>query len=65
MTPAELTAWRKQRFGPAREAASWYGVTLRQWQRYEGGESGIRAPLVHRIEEYERTLDGPGFAGTQ
>jgi hypothetical protein len=41
MTPAELRAWREGLEWSQGFAAALYGVSLRQWQRYESGVSPI------------------------
>ena len=65
-TPDDLVEWRRTRPGTyeARNgetrpgwsqemAADWYGVSTRQWQRYEAGRSPIPVPLIKRMEAYE------------
>lgn len=47
--PAELRAWRRSRNWPQSIAASWWGVSERQWRRYETGHSRIPLPLARRV----------------
>jgi hypothetical protein len=70
MTPENLEAWRRQQAGDhayarnqrragwnQRRAAHWYGVSERQWQRYENAESPIPLSLVKRMIAYETSFD--------
>lgn len=41
------TAWYQK------DAAAWYGVSERQWRRWENGEVPIPTTVVRRIAEYE------------
>ena len=41
------TAWYQK------DAAKWYGVSERQWRRWENGEVPIPVAVVLRIAEYE------------
>ena len=56
MTPTELRRWRRKRFPSQTEgtgqrlAATWYGVTVRAWQHWEGGTRAIPGPLLTRIK---------------
>lgn len=43
---ATKRGWSQER------AAKWYGCSVRQWQRYESGESEVPLPLVRRIQAY-------------
>jgi hypothetical protein len=70
MTPDDLRAWRARQAGDfayarnqrrpgwnQRRAAHWYGVSERQWNRYENGESPIPLSLVKRLIAYETSFD--------
>lgn len=46
---ARVRLWRANRGFTQREAAEWYGVTERTWQRYESGERSVPRPLLRRI----------------
>lgn len=48
MTRRQLREWRESRGLSQSVAAEWYGVTLRQWQRWESGETPI-PPQLPRI----------------
>ncbi len=50
-TPDELRAWRGRHHVTQDEAARWWGVTTRTWQRYEAGVSAIPAPLAKRLRQ--------------
>lgn len=65
MTGEDLAFWRSKQPGsyPAKNgatmpgwsqetAAKWYGCSIRQWQRYEAGETPVPLPLVRRIQAY-------------
>lgn len=45
MTRAELRQWRESLGWSQSRAALFYGVKLRQWQRYESGETPVPARL--------------------
>lgn len=53
-TADDLRRWRESRGFTQTAAAHWYGVSLRQWQRYEDGVHGIPRPLTARIEASHR-----------
>jgi len=70
MTPEELRLWRAQRPGDyawkfnqrklgwsQARAAEWYGVSERQWVRYEAGDSEIPLSLVKRMIANETTFE--------
>ena len=70
MTPEELRLWRAQRPGDyawkfnqrklgwsQARAAEWYGVSERQWVRYESGENAIPLSLVKRMIAHETSFD--------
>ena len=71
MTGDELAQWRLQQPGShkirnrieprlgwnQRQAGEWYGVTERQWRRYETGEQPIPRPLINRMRTYRASLD--------
>ncbi len=70
MTPADLVLWRAQQPGEYAyrnnqrkpgwsqlHAANWYGVSERQWQRYEAGTLAIPLPLIKRLMAHEGSLD--------
>ena len=70
MTPEELRLWRAQRPGEYTygnnqtrpgwsqlHSAKWYGVSERQWQRYETGESAIPLPLIKRMMAHETSFE--------
>ena len=70
MTPADLVLWRALQPGEYAcrnnqhkpgwsqlQAAKWYGVTERTWQRYEAGESVIPLPLFNRLMAYEASFE--------
>lgn len=70
MTPEDLRIWRTQQAGDyayarnqrrpgwsQRRAAHWYGVSERQWNRYENEESPIPLSLVKRMIAYETSFD--------
>ena len=70
MTGKQLRKWRTQQAGEhayrnnqkrpgwtQAQAAEWYGVSERQWARYESGESGIPLSLVKRMISYESSFD--------
>jgi len=70
MTPADLVLWRAQQPGEYAyrnnqrkpgwsqlHAANWYGVSERQWQRYENEDSPIPLSLVKRMVAYETSFD--------
>jgi transcriptional regulator with XRE-family HTH domain len=49
--------WRERRGFTQQQAAEWYGVTERSWQRYESGERPVPRPLliiVWRSEKHAR-----------
>lgn len=50
-TADDLRRWREHRGYTQTEAAEWYGVSLRQWQRYEDGDHAVPKPLTLRIEK--------------
>lgn len=55
MTRHQLRKWRELRHWTQSDAAKWYGCTLRQWQRYETGETPIPSPLVRLAKLEEAT----------
>lgn len=70
MTPDDLRAWRTQQAGDyayarnqrrpgwsQRRASHWYGVSERQWVRYENGDAPIPLSLVKRMVAYETSFD--------
>ncbi len=70
MTPDELKRWRGQQPGEYAwknnqkktgwsqvRAASWYGVSERQWIRYESGENSIPLALIKRLLAHEASFD--------
>ncbi len=70
MTADELRLWRQQQAGDhaykrnqrrpgwtQRRASHWYGVSERQWLRYETGESPIPLSLIKRLIAYETSFD--------
>lgn len=69
MTPEDLRIWRQQQAGEyaykrnqtrpgwtQRRASGWYGVSERQWKRYESGECRIPLALVKRMIAYETSF---------
>ena len=69
MTGTDLAVWRSQQAGDYAwkrnqrkqgwsqvRAASWYGVSERQWKRYESGECRIPLALVKRMVAYETSF---------
>lgn len=49
-TSAEhVKAFRDARDWTQAEAASWYGVSVRTWRRYERNETRVPAPLLKRL----------------
>ena len=70
MTPSELKIWRGQQPGDYAwknnqrksgwtqlRAAEWYGVSERQWNRYESGENAIPLALIKRLIAHESSFD--------
>lgn len=70
MTPDELRRWRAQQPGDYAwknnqrkpgwsqlRAAGWYGVSERQWMRYESGESHIPLSLIKRLIAHGASFD--------
>jgi hypothetical protein len=70
MTAEQLRGWRTQQAGDhayarnqrrpgwtQRRASNWYGVSKRQWERYESGECRIPLSLVKRMIAYEASFD--------
>ncbi len=70
MSPSDLARWRSQQPGDYAwknrqrkpgwsqvRAANWYGVSERQWQRYEGSENAIPLALVKRMIAHEASFD--------
>lgn len=53
MTRRQLRAWRLSLAWTQSEAATFYGVQLRQWQRYEAGDTPIPANLPRIIKLWE------------
>lgn len=49
---AHVINFRHSRGWSQREAGSWWGVSERQWRRYESGESRVPAPLLKRLARY-------------
>lgn len=45
MTPASLRSWRRRRRLSQREAAAAFGLSARQWLRYEAGQQPIPKTL--------------------
>ncbi len=48
LTPERLAAWRRARGWTQEAAAKWYGCSLRNWARWEGG-GPIPLPVERRI----------------
>ena len=70
MSPDDLRLWRQQQAGDhafkrnqrrpgwtQRRASHWYGVSKRQWERYESGACRIPLSLVKRMVAYEASFD--------
>ena len=70
MSPTDLRNWRIQQAGDhaykrnqrrpgwtQRRASAWYGISEREWQRYEAGEIKIPLSLVKRMIAYETSFD--------
>jgi hypothetical protein len=57
--PGEYTARNGQKvFGWSQEqAAKWYGCGVRQWQRYESGESPVNLRLVRRLQAHRSSFE--------
>jgi hypothetical protein len=60
MSANELYRWRMDKRVASlgvgwyqKDAAAWYGVSERQWRRWENGEVPIPTTVVKRIAEYE------------
>lgn len=49
MDKARVKEFRLRRGWKQRQAADWYGVKLRSWQRYESGDRSVPEPLAKRI----------------
>lgn len=70
LKPEHLIEWRlkqpgkfKARNGQIKrgwtqeQAAAWYGVSHRQWQRYENGKTPVPLHLVRRIAAHRMSFD--------
>lgn len=55
MTPAALRSWRRERRLTQTEAAALVGASMRQWQKWERGESPIRQSLEMALGYYTLT----------
>lgn len=60
MSANELYRWRMDKRVASggtgwyqKDAAAWYGVSERQWRRWENGEVPIPTTVVKRLAEYE------------
>lgn len=48
-TRAHVVNFRHARRWTQRKAADWWGVSIRQWRRYENGATPVPVPLLKRI----------------
>lgn len=46
--------WRTARKWTQLQAAGWYGVSDRQWRKWEAGHASIPEPLLKRMLEFDR-----------
>lgn len=65
MTATELRQWRERQQWSQTQAADWYGVSVRQWRRYEHGVSRVPRPLERRIHELQYTERGESHVARQ
>jgi predicted transcriptional regulator len=60
MTAKQLKKWRQRRKWSQAQAAAWWGVTRRTWQRYEqedgDGRIEVPEPLALRINDPYRDV---------
>lgn len=49
MTPGKLRQWRKARQFTQEQAAEWLGISWRQYQRLEAGDSRVSGPIARLI----------------
>lgn len=50
MNPQQMKAWRKAKSLTQEQAADWLGISWRQYQRLESGDSKVSSPIAKLIK---------------